>query len=66
MKKSEKFYYDHLYDYLTDYYWVHEEDIEWYPNPAINQWKFRVPGEKLLTLLTCDDQGNVEEQLVVL
>ena len=66
MQRSEKFYHDRLYDYLTDYYWVYEEDLEWYPNPDINQWKFRVPGDSLATFLTCDDEGNIEEVWVLI
>lgn len=65
MCRSEKFYFKRLYDYLTDYYWVHEEDIEWCPNPAVNQWKFKVPGNKAFSLLTCDDDGNVTEEMVL-
>lgn len=64
MPRTEEFYHDHLYDYLTDYYWVYEEDLEWYPNPAPNQWKFRVPNHKAITLLTCNDDGEVVEELL--
>lgn len=64
MQRSEKFYFRNLYDYLTDHYWVWEEDLEWYPNPAINQWKFKKPGDNPVVLLTCDENGNVEEELL--
>lgn len=60
MQRSEKFYHDRLYDYLTDHYWVHEEDLEWYTNPAPNKWKFQVP-EGPIVILTCDEDGNVIE-----
>ena len=65
MRRSDEFYFENLYDYLTDNYWEFEEDLEWFTNPAPNQWKFRVPGETVIVLLTCDDDGNVTEEGVL-
>ena len=52
-RRLELYYNSHLKDF--------DSEIEWYVNPAPNQWKFELRG--VITVLTCDDNGVVHKQL---
>lgn len=61
MVKSERFYYDRLQRYFDEHYGEYDDSAEYYNNPAPNQWKFYIPELGVVVLLTCDDQGEVDE-----
>lgn len=66
MGRSERFYNDRLQRYFDEHYGEYErdeyeEDVEYYVNPAVNQWKFYIPELGVVVILTCDDSGKVWE-----
>ena len=61
MQKSDRFYDGKLQRYFDKYYGELEDTVEFYNNPAPNQWKFYVPKYKAEILLNCNDSGRVEE-----
>lgn len=67
MSRSERFYERKLQRYFDEYYGAYEysdeyEDaVEYYVNPAPNQWKFYIPDLGVVVILTCDDSGEVDE-----
>lgn len=61
--KSEKWYQRRLAKYFEDHYGEHEDDVEFFPDPAFNQWLFDIPQNNVRVELTCDINGNVYEQV---
>ena len=66
MLRSEKFYNNRLQRYFDEHYGAYERDeyedeVEYYVNPAMNQWKFYIPELGVVVILTCDDSGDVSE-----
>lgn len=66
MSRSERFYYNKLQRYFDQHYGEYEraeyeDSVEYYINPAPNQWKFYIPELGVVVILTCDDRGKVEE-----
>lgn len=62
LKKQEKYYRRRLHYYLEEHYGEYEDEIEYFNDPAINQWLFLVPQLNVRVKLTCDDFGKVTEQ----
>lgn len=56
--------------YLTAYfvgkYGQYDEDVEWFNNPAENEWLFNVPALGKRVHLTCDNEGNITEEATTL
>lgn len=59
--RTEKFYKNRLNKYFMEHYPDYEETAEWYVDPAVNEWKFEIPGQGII-LLTCHDDGKVTER----
>ena len=56
--RSETFYYNRLAKYFDTHYQEYAKIVEWYTNPAPNQWKFEIPGVSMVAL-TCFDDGKI-------
>lgn len=61
--KNEKWYQRRLAKYFSEHYGEHEDLAEFFADPAINQWLFNIPYFGIRVELTCDDKGNVTEQV---
>lgn len=59
--KTSKWYDKRLHDYFYQKYAEYEEGIEWFTNPAINQWKFNILKLGVEVVMTCTDDGVIEE-----
>lgn len=64
--KTDKWYHKRLREYFMDHYGIYENDSEWFVNPAPNKWKCYLPGPQLTITFTCDDAGNVTEDILEL
>lgn len=60
--KTEKYYHDRLQRYFDRNYAPYDETAEFYVNPAINKWKFKIPELGFVVVLTCNDIGWVIEK----
>lgn len=60
--KSTQYYQKHLQKYFEKHYWTHEAIASFYNNPSDNSWKFYIPILEVEVLLTCDDNGRVNER----
>lgn len=58
---TEKWYQRRLAKYFDDHYLLCSDTVEFYPDPAINQWLCELPGLDVLIKLTCDENGVVSE-----
>lgn len=58
--RNEKFFDRKLKSYYDRHYTQFDNEVEWYVNPAINQWKFVLRGTVIT--LVCDEDGVVHEQ----
>lgn len=61
--KPEKWYQKHLTNYFTEHYGQYEDSAEFWPNPAPNQWLFRIPELGVKVRLICTDRGVVREEV---
>lgn len=68
MKQLEKWYRRRLHNYMTDYYEELENngEIEWWNDPAPNQWLFDIPSLGFRVELTCSNKGYVSERRFVI
>lgn len=57
--KTEPFYQRKLSKYFDTNFSEYDEDAEFYPDPDINEWYFKIPVLGVNVLLTCDDSGAV-------
>lgn len=64
MFKPERYYEGALRAYYYSYYGKHEDETEWFVNPAINKWKFYIPSLDAHITMTCDDEGEIAEYKV--
>ena len=58
--RKESFYDKKLTAYYDCHYKNVDHEVEWYVNPAINQWKFCLRG--IIVTLICDEEGIVNEK----
>jgi hypothetical protein len=61
--KPEKWYQRRLAKYFTENYEKYEDAAEYYPDPFVNQWLFDIPERGVRVELTCNEKGEVREQL---
>lgn len=59
MKHNEKWYQRRLARYFDKCYSRYEDTVEFYVDPAVNQWLFYIPERKLKVKLTCDDDSII-------
>lgn len=60
MPRHEEYWYiKRLQKYYKDHFLQYDEEVEWYGNPNMNQWRFRIPSMKWEVILTCDDNGDI-------
>lgn len=57
--KNEKWYQRRLAKYFTENYEKYEDTVEFWNDPAMNQWLFDIPELKIRVELTCYDDGRV-------
>lgn len=57
--KNEKWYQRRLAKYFTEHYEQYEDTVEFWNDPAMNQWLFDIPELKARIELTCYDDGRV-------
>ena len=62
MVNKEQWYADRLQRYFDKHYGEFDETAEWYTNPGLNQWQFRIYEVGLEVLLICDDKGRITEE----
>lgn len=64
MTQMERWYRRRLHNYMVEHYEELEDndEIEWWNDPAPNQWLFDIPKLKVRVEITCDKKGNVTEQ----
>ena len=63
--KYERWYHRRLFNYFREWYEDLEDEgeIEFYNDPAPNQWLFDIPELDVRVKLTCDQNGNVFEDI---
>ena len=63
--KYERWYHRRLFNYFREWYEDLEDEgeIEFYNDPAPNQWLFDIPELDVRVKLTCDQNGNVFEEI---
>ena len=63
--KLERFQHRRLFNYFREWYEDLEDEgeIEFYNDPAPNQWLFDIPELNVRVKLTCDKDGNVFEEV---
>ena len=59
--KTANWYRYRLAKYTKDHYGRYSNEIEFFPDPDINQWKFKIPSLNLVVVLVCLDSGNINE-----
>ena len=59
--KTEKFYQNHLRKYFDKHFKEYEDTVEYFVDPAPNQWKFTIPELDQTILLVCEDSGKVRK-----
>lgn len=59
--KPDKWYQRRLAGYFEKEFGQYEDQAEFFPDPAPNQWLFDIPELCLRIELTCDDKGRVTE-----
>ena len=57
--KTEKWYQRRLAKYFTEHYVQYEDTVEYWDDPAMNQWLFDIPELNERVELTCYDDGRV-------
>lgn len=55
-----------LTDYIYEKYPEHVDKSEWFVNPAPNQFKGYFPELRKLITFTCDDDGQITEETLLL
>lgn len=62
--KLERFQHRRLFNYFREHYEDLEDEgeIEFYNDPAPNQWLFDIPELDVRIKLTCDERGNVTDE----
>lgn len=60
--RNKRFYNSKLSAYFDNHYQEYTETAEWYAAPAINQWKFEIPGVGVV-VLACSIDGEVTETI---
>ena len=62
--KYERWYRRRLHNYMVEHYEELEDnnEIEWWNDPAPNQWLFDIPEQRVRVELTCNKKGIVTEQ----
>lgn len=63
IEKNEAFFERYLQKYYDRRYASYDDIIEWYPNPAINIWRFYVPVLENEVILICSNEGLITEQV---
>lgn len=61
--RSETWYNRKLQKYFDEHYVEYEETAGYYVNPSINVWKFEIPEKGIKVTLTCEDNGNIIENI---
>ena len=62
--KTEKFYRNHLWKYFDKHFKEYEDTVEYFVDPALNQWKFMIPELDQTILLVCEDSGKVRKTVL--
>ena len=62
--KTERFYQNHLQKYFDKHFKEYENTIEYFVDPALNQWKFTVPELDETIILVCEDSGKVRKTIL--
>jgi hypothetical protein len=60
--RSKRWYQKHLEQYFKDHYFDIEDEVEFYVDPDVNQWKFIIPETGLRVTLVCGESGAVLEE----
>lgn len=66
LRHTEKWYQRRLAKYFTEHYAKYEETAEFYPDPAINQWKFCIDDRRVVITLTCSEDGTMIDEKEVM
>lgn len=59
--RAEKWYQRRLAAYFTEHYAQYEDTVEFWGDPARNQWLFDIPELGKRIELTCNEKGVVTE-----
>lgn len=62
--KTERFYQNHLRKYFDKHFSEYEDTVEYFVDPAPNQWKFMIPELDQTILLVCEDSGKVRKTVL--
>lgn len=62
--KTERFYQNHLRKYFDKHFSEYEDTVEYFVDPAPNQWKFTVPELDETIILVCEDSGKVRKTIL--
>ena len=63
MRHTSKWHQRRLARYFDEHYSQYEDTVEFWNDPAMNQWLFDIPELKIRVELTCKENGNVEEYI---
>lgn len=64
--RTEKWYQRRLAAYFTEHYAQYEDTTEYWPDPAMNQWKFDIPELNQRITITCYNDGRVTSSAFVI
>lgn len=62
--KTERFYQNHLQKYFDKHFKEYENTVEYFVDPAPNQWKFTIPELDQTILRVCEDSGKVRKTVL--
>lgn len=65
MKHKDVWYQRRLAKYFDEHFFTIEDNVEFYPDPAVNIWLFEHTGFNIMIKLTCNDNGVVIKELYV-
>lgn len=66
--RTKEWYQKHLDAYFNKYFKVYNDndDVEYFTDPAPNQWMFMIRYLDIVITLTCDDDGKVYQTCIPL
>ena len=56
-------FYDRLERYFFSKFLKYAQDAEFEKTKRTNEWIFRIPSEQMMVRLTCEDSGDIKEDV---
>lgn len=61
VEHRDTWYIRRLQNYFDQHYGQYDDSAEWFPNPAPDAWRFRIPELKAEITISCDAIGKITE-----